>query len=84
MRLLQMGFDPTAQQQKSLAEQISNLQGDGQTTEPRIHTYPFDDVKGPCCDLGIYAVYQSRVSKRINFKLNRDAFLTESRALIIS
>jgi len=40
MRLLQMGFDPTAQQQKSLAEQISNLQGDGQTTEPICLTAP--------------------------------------------
>ena len=40
MRLLQIDFDPTVQQQKSWTVQISKLHIDGQITEPRIHTCP--------------------------------------------
>ena len=59
MRLLQIGFDPTVQQRKSWAVQISKLHSDGQITERRIHTYPFDDVKERCCDLGLCTASKS-------------------------
>jgi putative transposase len=78
----------------------SKLLSDGQITELRIHTYPFDDEKGPCFDLGrmhslqkfasIHASFhnlfnsQRSLSKRSTFKLNRDAALTEWRSLIAS
>jgi transposase-like protein len=53
MRLSQISYDPTVQQQKSLAVQISKLHSDGRTIELRIHTYPFDDVKERCCGSGV-------------------------------
>ena len=59
MRSLQIGFDHTVQQQKSWAVQISKLHSDGQITERRIHTYPFDDENVRCCDLGACTVYRS-------------------------
>ena len=59
MRLLQIGYDPTVQQQKSWAVQISKLHSGGQITERRIHTYPFDDEKGQCFDLGVCTASKS-------------------------
>ena len=59
IKSLQISYDPTVQQQKSWAAQISKLPGGGQITELRIHTYPFDDEKGQCCDLGACTVYRS-------------------------
>ena len=53
MRLLQIGFGPTVQQQKSWAVQISKLHSGGQITERRIHICRFDDAKGQCFDLGV-------------------------------
>ena len=53
MRLLQIGFDPTVQQQKSFAVQVRKLHSGGQTTERRIHTYPFADEHVRCWDLGV-------------------------------
>ena len=59
MRSLQIGYDPTVQQQKSWAVQISKLHSDGQITERRIHTYPFDDVKERCCSSGVCTAFKS-------------------------
>jgi hypothetical protein len=59
MRSLQIGFDPTVQQQKSWAVQISKLHSDGQITERIIHIYPFDDEKGQCFGLGAFTVFRS-------------------------
>ena len=59
MRSLQIGFDPTVQQLKSWAVQISKLHSDGQITERRIHTYPFDDENVRCCDLGVCTASKS-------------------------
>ena len=51
MRSSQISFSPTVQQQENWAVQKSRLQSDGQITELRIHTYPFDDERGQCFDL---------------------------------
>ena len=59
VRSSQIGFDPTVQQQKSLAVQISKLHSDGQITERRIHIYPFDDENVRCCDLGVCTASRS-------------------------
>ena len=59
MRSLQIGYDPTVQQQKSLAVQISKLHSDGQITKRRIHTHPFDDVKERCCGSGVCTASKS-------------------------
>ena len=58
MRLLQIGYDPTVQQQKSWAVQIGKLYSGGQITERRIHTYPSDDERGQCFDLDECTVYR--------------------------
>jgi transposase-like protein len=47
------------QQQETWAVQKSRLLSDGQTTELRIHTYPSDEEKGLCFDLGACTVYRS-------------------------
>ena len=88
---------PTVQQQENWAVRKSRLLSDGQTTELKIHTYPFADEKGPCFGLGACIVYKVRLnpclvsqfvqlqrslSKRSTFKLNRDAALTEWRSLV--
>jgi transposase-like protein len=62
MRSLQIGYDPTVQQQKSWAVRKSKLHSGGQTTERRIHTYPFDDEKGQCFGLGACTVYRSSLN----------------------
>ena len=59
MRSSQIGYDPTVQQQKSWAVQIGKLHSGGQITERRIHTYHFDEEKGPCFDLDECTVYRS-------------------------
>ena len=59
MRSLQIGFGPTVQQQKSWAVQISKLHSSGQITERRINTYPFDDEKRQCFDLGVCTACKS-------------------------
>ena len=59
MKSLQISFGPTAQQQENWAVQKSRLPSDGQITELRIHTYPSDDERGPCLDLGACTVYRS-------------------------
>ena len=58
-KLLQIGHDPTVQQQKRWAVQISKLHRDGQRTERRIHIYRFDDERGQCCDLGVCTASKS-------------------------
>ena len=65
----QIGYDRTVQQQKSWAAQISKLPGGGQTTELRIHTYPLDDEKGQCLDLGACTVYKSSLQSTPRFKI---------------
>ena len=59
MRSSQISLGPTVQQLKSWVVQISKLLGDGQITERRIHTYHFDEEKGPCFDLDECTVYRS-------------------------
>ena len=59
MKSLRINFDPTVQQPKSWAAQISKLPGGGRTTELRIHICRFDDEKGQCFDLGACTVYRS-------------------------
>ena len=49
----------TVQQQENWAVQKSRLLSDGQTTELKTHTYPFDDEKRPCFDLDEFTVYRS-------------------------
>ena len=58
-RSSQISFGPTVQQQENLAVRKSRLLSDGQTTELRIHTYSFDDEKGPCFDLDECTAYRS-------------------------
>jgi hypothetical protein len=58
-RLLQISLGPTVQQQENWAVRKSRLLIDGQITELRIHTYPFDDEKGPCFGLDECTVYRS-------------------------
>jgi hypothetical protein len=59
VRSSQISCGPTVQQQETCAMQKSRLSSDGQTTELRIHTYPFDDDKGLCFDLDECTVYRS-------------------------
>ena len=59
MRSSQIGYDPTLQQQKSWAVQISKLPGDGRITELRIHICRFDDTKGQCFGFGACIVGRS-------------------------
>ena len=53
---LRIGYDPTVQQQKSWAVQISKLHSNGRITELRIHICRFDDEKGQCFGLGVCTV----------------------------
>jgi hypothetical protein len=69
MRSLQIGYDPTVQQQKSWAVQISKLMGDGQKTELRTHIYPFDDEKGPCFGLDACTVCRSSLQSMPRFTI---------------
>jgi hypothetical protein len=69
MRSLQINFDPTVQQLKSWALQISKLPGDEQITELRIHICRFDDEKGQCCDLGVCTVYRNSHQFTPRFKI---------------
>ena len=59
MRSLQISLGPPVQQPENWAVRKSRLLSDGQIIELRIHTYPFDDEKEPCCDLGACTVYRS-------------------------
>ena len=54
-----ISFAPTVQQQENWAVQKSRLPSDGQITELRIHTYPFDNERGQCFDLDECTVYRS-------------------------
>ena len=65
MRSSQIGFDPTVQQQKSWAVQIGKLHSDGQITERRIHTYPFDDENVRCCGSGVCTASKVRLNPRL-------------------
>jgi hypothetical protein len=58
-RSSQISLGPTVQQQENWAVQQSRLQSDGQTTELRIHTYPFDEEKWPCFGSDACTVYRS-------------------------
>ena len=69
MRSLQISFGPRVQQQTSLAVQISKLHSDGQTTELRIHTYPFDDENVRCCDLGVCIAFKSSLQSTPHFTI---------------
>ena len=69
MRSLQIGSDSTVQQQKNLAVQISKLHSDGQITERRIHTYPFDDENVRCCDLGVCTAFKSSLQSTPHFTI---------------
>ncbi len=69
MRSLQIGCDPSAQQEKSLAVQTSKLHSDGQITERRIHIYPFDDENARCCDLGGCTASKSSLQPTPHFKI---------------
>jgi hypothetical protein len=59
VRSSQISLGPTVQQQETWAVRKSRLLSDGQTTELRIHTYPSDEEKGLCFDLGACTVYKS-------------------------
>ena len=92
IKSLQIGYDPTVQQQKSWAVQISKLQSGGQTTERRIHILPFRRRERAMLRFrrmhslqkfaSIHASFhnlfnsQRSLSKRSTFKLKRDAALT--------
>ena len=69
MRSLQIGFDPTVQQQKSWAVQISKLHSDGQITERRIHTYLFDDENAQCCVSGVCTACKSSLQSTPRFTI---------------
>jgi len=58
-RSSQTSLGPTVQRQETWAVRKSRLLSDGQITEWRIHTYRFDEEKGPCFDLGACTVYRS-------------------------
>ena len=58
-RSSQISFAPIVQQQENWAVRKSRLLRDGQITEQRIHTYPFDDEKGQCLDLDECTVYRN-------------------------
>ena len=56
------GDDRRIQKVVSYSEQrieIIGLRLDGQITERRIHTYPFDDENARCCDLGVCTASKS-------------------------
>ena len=59
MRSSQIGLDPSVQQQKSWAVQISKLPGGGRTTELRIRICCFDDENARCCDSDACIVYRN-------------------------
>ena len=67
MRSLPIGYDPTVQQLKSWAVQISKLHSDGQIIEQRIHTYPFDDENVPSFGLDECIVYKSSLQSTRRF-----------------
>ena len=69
MRSSQIGFDPTVQQQKSWAVQISKLHSDGQITERRIHTCLFDDENVRYCDLGVCTACKSSPQSTPHFTI---------------
>ena len=69
MKSSQISLGPTVQQQENWAVQKSRLLSDGQTTELRIHTYPFDDEKGPCLDLDECTVYRSSLQSMPRFTI---------------
>ena len=60
---------PTVQQQENWAVRKSRLLSDGQTTELKIHTYPFADEKGPCFDLDECTVYRSSLQSMPRFTI---------------
>ena len=68
-RSSQISLGPTAQQQENWAVRKSRLQSDGQITELRIHTYRFDDAKGPCFDLDACTVYKSSLLSMPRFTI---------------
>jgi putative transposase len=90
-------YSAAAKELGCLEKQVTS---DGQTTELRIHIYPFDDEKGQCFGLGACTVYRSSHQSTPRFticsthkghsqnavlsSLNRDAALTEWRSLLIS
>ena len=65
VRSLKIGYDPTVQQQKSWAVQISKLPGGGQITELRIHICRFDDEKRQCFGLAHAAPSKICLSPRL-------------------
>ena len=69
MRSSQINWGPTVQQQENWAVRKSRLLSDGQTTELRIHTYPFDDEKEPCFDLDECTVYRSSPQFMLRFTI---------------
>ena len=69
MRSSQISLRPTGQQQENWAVQKSRLPSDGQITERRIHTYPFDEEKGPCFDLDECTVYRSSPQSMPHFTI---------------
>ena len=69
MKSLQISFGPTVQQQENWAVQKSRLLSGGQTTELRIHTYPFADEKGLCFDLDECTVYRSLLQSMPRFTI---------------
>ena len=58
-RSSQISLGPMVQQQENWAVRKRRLLSDGQTTELRIHTYPFAEEKEPCFDLDECTVYRS-------------------------
>ena len=68
-RSSQISFGPTVQQQVNWAVRKSRLLIDGQITELRIHTYPFDDEKGPCFDLDECTAYRSSLQSMPRFTI---------------
>ena len=69
VRSLKIGYDPTVQQQKSWAVQISKLPGGGQITELRIHICRFDDEKEQCFGLGACTASKSSPQFTLHFKI---------------
>ena len=69
MKSSQISLGPTVRQQESWAVQQGRLLSDGQTTELKIHTYPFADKKGPCFDLDEFTVYRSSLQSMPRFTI---------------
>ena len=90
MRLLQIGYDPTVQQQKSLAMQISKLHSDRQITALENLHLPFRRRERAMLrfrrmhSLESSLQFTRVLSMRINFKLNCDTALNEWRSIIAS